>query len=226
MHLKHLFLLSFFLLSFSVFSVKGQIIADADRNNVNLNLVMLEDKKQSESVMMTDSLLNFASGYLNTPYRIGANGTSCFDCSGFSSYVYKNFGYALVRTAAGQAQVNGMKVDKNSVQRGDLVFFKGRDAKQNRVGHVGIIYEVFPDGTFSFIHASCKRGVTINKITDDYYSSRYVTAKRIFEGDDDRIQITDRSCSTSDHPEKIYSSGKKKKQSSGRSQKTSRQAKG
>ncbi len=169
------------LLLIIVLPAKSQRTANADIDKSKLTLTISEDKKASETVMMADSLLSFAEKYLKTPYRLGANGTSSFDCSGFSSYVYKNFGYSLTRTASGQAQINGISVARDSLQRGDLVFFKGRNAKQNRVGHVGIIHNVLPDGTFTFIHASCKYGVTISEGKQDYYRTRYVTAKRILE---------------------------------------------
>ena len=181
MHTNRITFLSFFFLFVLIFSAKSQITASADLDKSKLISVFSEKNTDIETAFFTDSLINFAQKYLKTPYRRGGNGTSRFDCSGFTSYVYKNFGYPLLRTAAGQALKNGITIPKDSLQKGDLVFFKGRNAKQNRVGHVGIIYEVFPDGTFSFIHASCKLGVTITNGTKEYYRTRYVTAKRIFE---------------------------------------------
>jgi len=168
-----------FLLYF-VFSAKSQVTANADVDKPELISDLSEKNTDVETSFFIDSLINFAQKYLKTPYRRGGNGINRFDCSGFTSFVYKNFGYPLLRTAAGQALMNGSAIPKDSLQKGDLVFFKGRNAKQNRVGHVGIIYEVFPDGTFSFIHASCKLGVTITNGTKEYYRTRYVTAKRIF----------------------------------------------
>ena len=169
-----------FCLSFFVFSVKSQDVVNTDPTEIKPELESEpEENADTESFYLTDSLIHFAEKYLKTPYRRGTNGPARFDCSGFTSFVYKNFGYALHRTASGQALVNGTTIAKDLLQKGDLVFFKGRNAKQLRVGHVGIVYEVFPDGTFSFIHASCNLGVTITSGMKEYYRTRYVTAKRI-----------------------------------------------
>ena len=57
---------------------------------------------------------------------------------------------------------------------------------------MGIVYEVLPNGTFTFIHASCKYGVTITEGNKNYYHTRFVTAKRILEkheDKDDRVSI-------------------------------------
>ena len=161
-----------------IFSVKGQEVATA--KTVNPDELFTPNLK-AENAMTADSLLQYASGFLKTPYRMGATGPNKFDCSGFTSYVYRQFGYSINRTSRDQAYSDGVKVDRNALKRGDLVFFQGRSSKQKGVRHVGIVYEVFPDGTFTFIHASVKKGVTITESTIPYYNSRYITAKRILE---------------------------------------------
>lgn len=122
------------------------------------------------------ALLAYADKYLGTRYLMGANGPNRFDCSGFTSYVFRHFGYNIARTASRQI-FDGKKVAKNEVRPGDLVFFNGR-AINSRIGHVGIIYDVKDDGTFTFIHASIK-GVRHNNSTDSYYARRYMGACRI-----------------------------------------------
>lgn len=136
--------------------------------------------KEENTTTLADSLINYAYKYLNTPYRRGTSGTKSFDCSGFSSFIFKYFGYNLSRTSQDQAK-EGVEVKREDVRKGDLVFFQGRNAKQKRVGHVGIVYEIFPDGTFSFIHASVKYGVTITEVEKDYYRTRFVTIRRVLE---------------------------------------------
>jgi cell wall-associated NlpC family hydrolase len=128
---------------------------------------------------LSDSLITFAQTYLKTPYRYGAEGDKAFDCSGFVGFIYRQFGYHLERTAAGQANSKGIEIKRIDLQPGDLVFFKGRNAKQRRIGHVGIVVEADESGNFKFIHASIHHGVTITESKKDYYNRRYVTAKRI-----------------------------------------------
>ena len=174
--------LSVILLIFMIFMVlpaKSQYVADSDfnyhllkNNNNDLDLFVHES--------VSDSLLNYASSFLKTPYRRGATGTKSFDCSGFSSFVFRQFGYELPRVSSDQAR-NGMEVSKDELKKGDLVFFKGRNAKQKRIGHVGIVYDILPDGSFTFIHASCNKGVTITSSNLDYYRKRFVTARRVLD---------------------------------------------
>ena len=183
--LYHRILLLSAMLTLSVSFLKGQDMANSTMEQTSIQVTINNDDR--ESALFADSLISFARKYLKTPYKMGATGTKSFDCSGFSSFVYRNFGYKLNRTARDQARENGTEITRDSLRRGDLVFFKGRNAKKDRVGHVGIVYEVFPDGDFSFIHASCKYGVTITEGRKNYYHTRFVTAKRIFDVDEDYI---------------------------------------
>lgn len=124
-------------------------------------------------------LLEYALSFRGTPYCYGASGPKRFDCSGFTSYVFRNFGYSLSRTASGQYK-NGTSVNKNQEMPGDLVFFAGRKGG-SKIGHVGIVLEPTSTG-FYFIHASCSRGITVSHSTESYYRTRYLTACRILHG--------------------------------------------
>jgi poly-gamma-glutamate capsule biosynthesis protein CapA/YwtB (metallophosphatase superfamily) len=115
--------------------------------------------------------------YLNHPYRRGTKGPKSFDCSGFTHYVFKQFGYDLKAGCTTQIH-QGTKVEREELATGDLIFFKGRNVKSSRVGHVGIV--VSNDaGRISFIHA-CSRGVIIEELDKSpYYKPRYVTGIRV-----------------------------------------------
>ena len=126
---------------------------------------------------LSDSLINYGKLFLNTPYRYGSGGTANFDCSGFTSHVYRNFGYNLQRSSADQAN-QFPEVAKSQLQPGDLVFFNGR-RRNGRVGHVGIVVSAKEDGDFDFIHASVKSGVIISNSKEDYYLKRFVRAGRV-----------------------------------------------
>jgi len=103
-------------------------------------------------------------------YRYAGSTTNGFDCSGFTSYVFKKFGVDLPRRSADQATV-GEKVAKADLRPGDLVFFN-TDGKG--ISHVGIYM-----GEGKFAHASSSRGVSISNMDDSYYVNRYVTARRV-----------------------------------------------
>ena len=117
----------------------------------------------------TDKLLTEAKTHLGKPYVYGANGPSSFDCSGFTSYVYRQLGYSINRTAAAQYS-NGTYVEKSQLKPGDLVMFG-----KSGINHVGIYI-----GNNQFIHAENSRtGVVITSLSASYYASNYVGARRI-----------------------------------------------
>ena len=122
-------------------------------------------------------IIDNARQYLGTPYRYGGRSTRGFDCSGFTSYVYKNLNIRLNSSSRTQFQ-EGVSVDRDNMKVGDLVFFAGRNAGGG-VGHVGIVSQVNEDGSFNFIHASCSEGVTESNSTEPYYQRRFKGARRI-----------------------------------------------
>jgi peptidoglycan DL-endopeptidase CwlO len=89
------------------------------------------------------SIVSYAYQFRGTPYQWGGNGPNTFDCSGFTSYVYRANGISLPRTAASQMGT-GVAVSRAQLQPGDLVFF----GYGGGVDHVGIYV-----GNNSYIHA-------------------------------------------------------------------------
>lgn len=172
MHFLKPFLLLFslfFILSFSGAAERKEPVAISDTLHTNyLSLA---------NVPSPDSIINFGKLFLNTPYRYGSPGTSSFDCSGFTSYVYRNFGYNLKRSSAEQAE-QFEPVQPEELKTGDLVYFSGR-SRSKRVGHVGIVVSKNDNGTFDFIHAAVRKGVTISNSDEAYYSKRFVKANRV-----------------------------------------------
>ena len=159
-------------ITFTAFSAQGQELPSARKNGT-----VLEQIEQNNRGNIINQLLNYAYGFYGTPYRYGAMSPRAFDCSGFTSYVFKRFGIQLNRTSRGQI-ADGVRVKKNELQPGDLVFFQGRSGRGG-VGHVGIVTRVNDDNTFHFIHSACSSGVTESKNTETYYNRRYVGACRV-----------------------------------------------
>ena len=134
---------------------------------------------QKQDLPSINDILTYAFKFRGTPYRRGQMSPRGFDCSGFTSYVFKNFGIQLTRTAYGQI-ADGRRVDRSELHPGDLVFFSGRGGGP-RIGHVGIVTKVENEHDFKFIHA-CSRGVTESHSSETYYSRRYRGACRVVEG--------------------------------------------
>lgn len=99
-------------------------------------------------------LVQYAKQFVGNPYVWGGTSlTNGADCSGFTLSIYKKYGVSLPHHAASQAQL-GTKVDYNSAQPGDLVFY----AKNGRINHVAIYI-----GNGQVIHASSpKTGIKIS----------------------------------------------------------------
>lgn len=114
----------------------------------------------------SSAVVAYASNFIGTPYAWGGNGPDTFDCSGFTSYVFRHFGISLPRTASGQQGV-GVSVSKSDLQPGDLVFF-GSPAH-----HVGIYV-----GNGCYIH-SPKTGDVV-KISSLASRSDYSGARRVY----------------------------------------------
>jgi len=160
-----------FALAFTGFTAEAQQLPSRKRGTV------LEQLEQNSKNSVVDQVIKYAYGFYGTPYRYGASSPRGFDCSGFTSYVFKRFGIHLDRSSRGQIH-DGERVSRNELQPGDLVFFKGRSGRGG-IGHVGIVTKVNNDKTFHFIHSACSKGVTESKNTESYYSRRYMGACRV-----------------------------------------------
>lgn len=114
-----------------------------------------------------------AHEYLGRPYVYGGNGPDNFDCSGFTKYLYAQFGYTLNRTATDQLD-NGVSVEKDELQAGDLVFFRSPGTVKP-VSHVGVYI-----GAGEFIHASTNDyRVRIDSLDTGYFEGIYVYGRHI-----------------------------------------------
>ena len=124
-------------------------------------------------------IVEMARQYIGTPYRFGGRTPKAFDCAGFALYLYKHFGHDLPGWSGAQARLGVEVSDTRNLMPGDLVFFGGRGNKKV-IGHTGIVVDAdAKSGTFRFIHASTGAGVIISRSTEDYYRTRYITARRI-----------------------------------------------
>ena len=106
-----------------------------------------------------------------TPYRNGGSDPSGFDCSGFMQWVYARAGITLPRDVKEQYGT-GKKVDRREIKPGDLVFFT---TVSPGASHVGLAI-----GGDQFVHAPSSRGIVrVERFTSEYWSHRFVGARRI-----------------------------------------------
>jgi LysM repeat protein len=187
---------------------------------ISINTITLSAKSKTPSgVDLRDSLVRYAKTLINTPYRSGSKNGKGFDCSGYTSYVYRKFGMTL-NGSSGSQVANGQEVDIDNLKKGDLVFFKGQNSKNSRIGHVGIFLNRNADGSFNFIHSANGGGVRIDNSNADYYAKRYVTGctvipekKKLYKFDP--VQV--KSFYSSDNDIQYASTGKMHKVKKGES---------
>lgn len=114
--------------------------------------------------------LDWARARIGSPYQWGGTGSGGFDCSGLVQVAFSRAGVQLPRTTRDQAR-RGRMVERDAIRPGDLVFFGNSPSS---ISHVGIA-----SGKGSFVHASSSRGVVEDSLDQDYFSRRYVYARRV-----------------------------------------------
>lgn len=151
-----------------------------ETSNFNISEIMkkLENNVDLSSAQVTarEKIIMEIIKYLDTPYKYGGNSLNGIDCSAFTQSVYRDALNVNLNRSAREQFTQGKVIDKEDLKFGDLVFFNTR--RRVRPGHVGIY---IGDGLFA--HASTKGGVIISSFDEDYYSKRYMGARRVVDED-------------------------------------------
>ncbi len=151
--------------------LKSPTVVEEVNNAIEDAKVKIEDLQAQEAAAAMpnrgqssatgNAIVDYAYGFIGTPYVFGATGPNAFDCSGFTSYVFRNAaGVEISRTTYSQINV-GSPVSYGELQPGDLVFTYGLD-------HVGIYV-----GGGQYIHAPQPgQGVKVSPVTSFYAARR------------------------------------------------------
>ena len=132
------------------------------------------DLTESSASSSGSAIVDTAKSYLGVRYVYGGASPSGFDCSGFTMYVYQQYGYSLPHSATSQWQSGlGTQVwSIGALQPGDLVFFNDPSRNAGKAcSHAGIYI-----GNGQFVHASSSRsqGVIISDLTSGYDYNYFV----------------------------------------------------
>lgn len=87
--------------------------------------------EQPISLSLGDTIVDAALSKVGSSYRYASSGPSAFDCSGLTSWAYRQVGITLPRSSGAQYSA-GTRVSKSNLQPGDLVFY------YSPISHVGI----------------------------------------------------------------------------------------
>lgn len=154
--------------SWSKINYNGQIGFVSSNNLGDLNT----NPPTDPSTPQGDELTRLAKSLLEKPYVWGEMGPDSFDCSGFTSYLYKTVaGITLPRESVDQSKY-GKYIKKNQWHIGDLLFFDTED--DGIVNHVGMYI-----GNGEFIHASQKFKKVIISPLNGFYMDKYTNARRV-----------------------------------------------
>ena len=148
-------------------SSRGSTVARREQNKSEENKTTAPASNSQKGATVVET----AKKYIGYSYKYGASGPTSFDCSGFTTYIFKQHGISLNRTAKGQYS-NGVAVSRANLQPGDLVMF---GPSVSGINHVGIYI-----GGGKIVHAANpSRGVTTDTINSGYYNNNYVGARRV-----------------------------------------------
>jgi cell wall-associated NlpC family hydrolase len=128
------------------------------------------------SIPASGDVASFAVQFNGSRYTYGGSGPRGFDCSGLTSYVYRQFGVNLPHNAAAQFSTRyGASVGSmDNLAPGDLVFFT------NTGGHRGISHVALYIGGGRVIHAMTPRyGVQVSNIHESYWVGHYYGGIRV-----------------------------------------------
>ncbi|MFY9440619.1 MAG: LysM peptidoglycan-binding domain-containing C40 family peptidase [Tepidanaerobacteraceae bacterium] len=143
---------------------------EAEGENFDESHAATEEAAEEEKDLATQ-IIDFAKTFIGTPYKSAGSSPGGFACSGFTSYVYKQFDIDLPRVAQDQYHF-GKAVSSEEAKAGDLVAF----AHNGYIHHVGIYM-----GNGEFIHSSSTEGIVITKTSDIYWGPRLLGYCRVLE---------------------------------------------
>lgn len=147
----------------------GAYLANRGRSDVITTYSKPHDTPKNSQHHFANAALDF----LGVKYRFGGTAPSNgFDCSGLVNYVAeKSLGLKLPHTSAEMARL-GKNINKQNLQKGDLVFF---NTSGKRYSHVGIYL-----GDNKFVHAPRTGSVVrVEDMTIAYWKKRYNGARRL-----------------------------------------------
>lgn len=126
----------------------------------------------ADAIRMRHAIVELAKKQVGAPYVFGRARPGGFDCSGLTSYLYKEQGIAINRRASTQLQ-DGIIVSKEGLMPGDIVFFDDQPRDNYEASHVGVYI-----GNGKIIHSGSK-GVGYAELDGFWFRDYYIGARRV-----------------------------------------------
>lgn len=123
-----------------------------------------------------DSIIAYGKIFVGKPYRYKTPSGAVFDCSGFLAYIFQAKNYQIPHNSGEMFNLS-KPIELSEVKKGDLLFFKGWNLENPRIGHVSLVVDVTEHGPV-MMHSS-RRGVIVEEYTLAYYKKRFLKAGRL-----------------------------------------------
>ncbi len=163
------------------FQENNGLTADGTAGTRTIEAINSSSAKEASAPVVTTSalaasIIATAKKYLGCPYVYATRGPNTFDCSGFTYFVFKQYGFSLGNSAYNQGYNSPYPkvTSMSALQPGDIVCFN-TIADNDLSDHVGIYI-----GNGDFIHASSGGGwVMISTLLSGYYYTRFSWGIRV-----------------------------------------------
>jgi cell wall-associated NlpC family hydrolase len=132
----------------------------------------------AEVMQLRQFVSGYAQNFTGVRYLYAGGSTRTgFDCSGFTSYIFKEFGLKASPSSNTQSS-EGVAVPLEEALPGDLIFF----GRGNHIQHVAMVVENTPDGIIC-VHCTSSRGVVVENVsTSKYWKSKILFARDVITG--------------------------------------------
>jgi cell wall-associated NlpC family hydrolase len=159
--------------------IKAKTSGKVDNENINtVKSKVANSNSETPNVpaVKSDNIVDYAKQFLGVRYKFAGATREGMDCSGLVFESFRAHDIILPRSSRDMAK-NGEKLLLKDVEKGDLLFFKTNN-RRNDISHVGLVVSS-KNGDIQFIHSSTSAGVIISSMAENYWDKTFVEARRI-----------------------------------------------
>ena len=132
--------------------------------------------RTSNTNYLRNKIENFAKKQIGVKYKYAGKNPRGFDCSGFTSYVFREFDVQLSASSKLQSK-QGKRVNLKWVKKGDLLFF----GSGGKISHVALVVDNQKAGIY-VIHSTSSRGVIVENVSrSTYWKKRMMFARNVLD---------------------------------------------